>query len=92
MDNSNPTRAEIETAVKDFIAEAFMYDRTDVSLTNDFPLFDHGIIDSMGIFRLIAFLEEKFGFAVNPEEIIMESFANIDSIASLVETTMKKDN
>nr|VFJ66529.1 MAG: Acyl carrier protein [Candidatus Kentron sp. FW] len=92
MSNSNnPTRTEIETAVKDYITEAFMDDRQDVSLTNDLPLLDYGVIDSMGIFRLISFLEEKFGFTINPEEIIMKSFSTIDNIVLLVETSLKRD-
>nr|VFJ52911.1 MAG: clorobiocin biosynthesis protein CloN5 [Candidatus Kentron sp. FW]VFJ54467.1 MAG: clorobiocin biosynthesis protein CloN5 [Candidatus Kentron sp. FW] len=88
MGNSNPTRAEIETAIKEYITEAFLYDRQDVSLTNDFPLFEQGIIDSMGLFRLISFLEEKFGFAVKPEEILIESFSSVDTITTLVEESM----
>ncbi|MCW5211358.1 acyl carrier protein [Desulfobulbus sp. TB] len=62
-----------------------MYDQSGVELTLETPLIEEEIIDSMGIFRLIAFLEEEFGFTLKHEEVVMESFETIVAIAALVE-------
>jgi acyl carrier protein len=91
MGNSNQlTTEQIETTIKAYITETFMYDREGVSLTNDFPLFDQGIIDSMGIFRLISYLEEQFSVTVEPEEVIIENFATVNAITSLVAGSTNK--
>ena len=70
--------------VRQFINESFLYDRPDLTLTNDLPLIEQGIIDSMGIFRLITFLEEAFGFTIAPTEIVIENFESIATIAAMV--------
>ncbi len=44
-------------------------------------LLDSGIIDSLGILDLVAFLEKTFGIRVGDEEL---NPANFDSIASVV--------
>ena len=70
--------------IKQFINESFLYDRPELLLTNDIPLIEQGIIDSMGIFRLITFLEEAFGFTVEPTEIVIENFESVAAIATMV--------
>lgn len=44
-------------------------------------LLDSGIVDSLGILDLVAFLEKSFGIRVGDEEL---NPANFDSIASVV--------
>ncbi len=76
--------AQVAETIKQFITESFLYGRTDVVLTNEFQLIEHGVIDSMGIFRLIGFLEGTFGKKLDLAEIQYENFATIDAIATLV--------
>lgn len=45
-----------------------------------------GHIDSLGIVRLVAFLEEKFGKQIPPEQVTIENFRNVATIARYVET------
>lgn len=77
---------DIQNTIKNYISETFMYDQPQDALTTDTLLVEEGIIDSMGIFRLITFLEEQFDFTIEPEEILLESFETITAIATLVET------
>ena len=82
------TAAEIQNVIKNYIVQELMYDRPGVELTIDTSLIEEDIIDSMGIFRLIAFLEEQFGFTLKHEEVVMESFETIVAIAALVEVRL----
>ncbi|GAB4283046.1 MAG: hypothetical protein Kow0092_37970 [Deferrisomatales bacterium] len=50
----------------------------------DEPLIDGGLIDSMGILKLIAFLEEAFDAVLDDDDITAENFATISTIAELV--------
>ncbi len=70
--------------IKDYIHQELAYDRSDLVLTDEFPLIEQAIIDSMGIFRLITFMEEEFGLLLEPEELLLENFANLKMIKSLV--------
>ena len=47
-------------------------------------LVSNGLIDSLGIFRLVAFLEDNFAIRIGDEEILQENFRSIDAIADFV--------
>jgi acyl carrier protein len=47
-------------------------------------LIDSGVVDSLGIFQLVAFLEERFGVTIGDEEITPENFGSIAAIERLV--------
>ncbi len=88
MTQTTYTATDIQTIIKNYIVQEFMYDQPQVELTTDTLLIDEGIIDSMGIFRLITFLEEQFSFTIKHEEVVLESFETIAAIATLVETRL----
>ena len=88
MSNSHSINAAGAAAtIKQYITEEFLYGRSDVVLTNDFRLIEQGVIDSMGIFRLITFLEGTFGRQFDLTEIEYENFATIEAIATLITRT-----
>jgi acyl carrier protein len=43
-----------------------------------------GLVDSMAIFRLIAFVEEEFAITIGPEEIVLENFQTLRAVRSLI--------
>ena len=51
-------------------------------------LFAKGL-DSLGIARLIAQLEEKFSIEIDPEDILPENFVNVNAICTVLETYKK---
>jgi acyl carrier protein len=52
----------------------------DVEIEPDTYLFDEGIVDSLGILRLIAFLELQIGRPIADSEVVMEHFRTIRTI------------
>jgi acyl carrier protein len=48
-------------------------------------LLEEEIVDSLGIFTLISFIEETLGVSIDPVDINLENFQTIDSITALVE-------
>lgn len=50
----------------------------------DFPLIENGLVDSLGLFKVIAFAEEQFQVRIAPEEIVFENFSTINAIVKLV--------
>jgi acyl carrier protein len=76
----------IETQIRAYIAENFLFGDTDqLAVTDSF--LDKGIIDSTGILEIIMFLEEQFGIKVADSEMLPE---NLDSIANIARFIAKK--
>lgn len=47
-------------------------------------LVDTGIVDSLGVFQLVAFLEERFAVGIADEDISADNFGSIDAIERLI--------
>lgn len=77
--------SDIAQAVRDHLKAEFLADRPDTELTDELNLIDQQIIDSLGIFMMVAFLEEKFGISIDGGELTPTNFETIPAIASLVE-------
>jgi acyl carrier protein len=70
--------------LKQYIIEEFLSNHEKESIKDDFPLIEEGIIDSMGIFMLINFINEQFQVEVRPEDVILENFETLDAISNMV--------
>jgi acyl carrier protein len=59
------------------------------SLVPDEDLLERGILDSLGVMKLIVFIEKTFGIRVNDEEVVPENFQTINIIAKFIEQKMQ---
>jgi acyl carrier protein len=73
--------SEIESKVRKFIEDNFLFRDDRAALADTESLLDAGLIDSTGILELVAFLETEFGFTMADAEIVP---ANLDSIRTIV--------
>ena len=64
-----------------FITGELLAVQLDVDLNSDDDLLTSEIINSMGIMRLIAFLEESFQVNVPVEDVTIENFMSVDAIS-----------
>jgi acyl carrier protein len=75
--------------IREFVREAAQRKGvTDV--TDTLSLVQSGVIDSLGIFRLVSFLEENCKVRIADEEIVGENFETIDDIERFVTTKLSK--
>lgn len=74
----------ISHSMKQFILDQFPSSRRR-SLEDTDPLLESGLIDSMGVLDLVAFIETEFKVTVDDEELIPDNFQNIARIAAFVE-------
>lgn len=51
-------------------------------------LLGSGILDSLGMMKLIAFLEEEFQINVLPEDMTIENFMTVDHVGSYLESKL----
>lgn len=82
---SPPGQAEpIESAVRTFIEENFLFRASSAELKDDQSLMAADLLDSTGVLELVAFLEEKFGIAMQDAEIVPENLDSISAISAFV--------
>jgi acyl carrier protein len=55
------------------------------------PLIDSGILDSLGILKLLSFFDEELDVDISGDEIRPENFVNIGVISELIQKYMGKD-
>lgn len=72
--------------IREFVASELMWGGDPADLGDDTSLIDNGVIDSLGIVKLVLFLEREFGIKVRDEELSPATFDSISSIASFVES------
>jgi acyl carrier protein len=53
-------------------------------LSDDTPLLDSGMVDSLGILDLVVFIEEKFGIVAEDHELVPENFGTIAALTRFV--------
>ena len=44
-----------------------------------------GLVDSMGVMRLVAFMEEEFNLSIPPQDVTIENFSSLDTLADYLE-------
>lgn len=81
-----------ETAVTDANARIKEFIMTEVNpdlnldrLDDDEPLIESGIVDSLGVLKILGFLDEAFGIDLSSEEIVLENFKDVSSICRLLD-------
>jgi acyl carrier protein len=72
----------VETVVNDYISRELVQDPALPPLANDTALVDSGIRDSLSLLKLVVFLEERFGIAVDGVDLVPENFASVNAICA----------
>jgi len=73
----------IEDAIRRFIVVDLGWAGSD-ELTDDYPLLEAGVLDSIGLVHVMTFLQDEFDLDVFDRDVITRDFASIGSIARFV--------
>ncbi|MDQ3974583.1 MAG: acyl carrier protein [Actinomycetota bacterium] len=74
-----------QARIRDFIVDELRWNGARNQLTGDYPLIDNDVLDSMGIFQVVTFVEDEYGIEVDDEDLVPDNFATLDAIARLVD-------
>ncbi len=80
----------VHDQIKTFLLAKFPLARKR-SLDINLPLLESGIVDSVGVLDLVAFLEQHFSISVSDEELTPENFYNIQCLGSFVEEKSRRN-
>jgi acyl carrier protein len=81
MDNENS--ASVRDQIREFILDLAKAKGV-ASITDQQSLVENQVIDSLSIFRLVAFLEDTFRIRIPDEEISDENLKSVEVIEALV--------
>jgi D-alanine--poly(phosphoribitol) ligase subunit 2 len=74
--------------IREFIIGHFLRGEGDIK--NDESLFGAGIVDSLRLMELIAFIEKNFKISVNMSEVTISNFDTVNNISELVRKKVSK--
>ena len=75
--------ADIEREVLSFIVTNFLFGQS-VDLQPEESLLGRGLIDSTGVLELVDFIEERYSFKVEDEEVIPGNLDSVNNVATYV--------
>jgi acyl carrier protein len=54
-------------------------------LTVDYPLIENQVLDSLGIYQMVTFIQDEFSIEVDALELVPDNFETIGAIQRLVD-------
>ena len=76
---------ETTQKIKQFIVDEYMPDVSVDELDSDFDLLTGGVVDSLGLLQVVAWLETEFDVTVDESQLGPESFRTVDAIKTYVD-------
>ncbi len=76
---------DIKDSIKNYVISELVSDSQHANLGDTDQLIESGIIDSLGIMKLIGFLEDNLSVEIDDMELVPENFASIEAITTLVQ-------
>jgi acyl carrier protein len=74
---------QIEQKIREFIIKDLYYTE-DKAIADEDSFLETGVVDSMGVMELVAFIQSEFGIEVAQQEIVVENFDSIRKLANFV--------
>ena len=73
---------DIKIELKDFILKELLDSSSLDELDDDQDLLISGLVDSLGVVRMLNFIEQSMDIKVPPEDVTLENFQTVQNITS----------
>jgi len=74
----------MEDEFREFFVDAVAWDGSPDALTDNYPLLENEVIDSMGIFQLVEMIEQRYDVTIDDEDLVRANFQTTGSIVRLI--------
>jgi acyl carrier protein len=75
-----------QSIILKYIQDNLLVGKGEIELSPEDDLLGSGLLDSMGVMRLVAFIEENFNVKIPPQDIVIENFMDVKAITKYVES------
>ena len=76
---------QLREQIRGFIIENFLFGDAEPLSDDAVSLLDNGIVDSVGVLEMVAWLEENHGLKVEDQELVPENFDSVERLTRFVE-------
>ncbi len=77
-------KSNLESEIRRFIAENMLFNADGFNYGDSDSLLEAGIVDSMGVMELVAFVDKTFKITVPPEDISPDNFDSVSRLANYI--------
>lgn len=74
---------DVQESLREFMISDLSADPS--VLSADYDLLENGVVDSLGMFELVRFIEERLGVEVADDELVPENFQSLNAITGMIE-------
>ena len=85
MQTQTTSADQLNQRIRAFLLEKFPLARKR-GVTFQDNLLESGILDSLGILDLVAFVEQNFGIVLNDDELVPDNFQSIERLGAFVQS------
>lgn len=78
---------DVKGTIREYILDEFVPEG-DIDVEDDTNLLEEEVVDSLGIFTLVSFIESKFSVSIDAEEVNLDNFETLTTITSLVDSKL----
>ena len=71
--------------IKKFILSELMHDDPGVEIGDDDSLLELGVLDSLGLLKVLSHLEQEYQLTIQDQDIVPENFETISAIVALID-------
>jgi acyl carrier protein len=82
---TSATATDVRAAIREYIADNFLYMHPDLELQDGDDLLSLGLIDSLGFVELVEEVQARYGVLVEDVEISEDNFGSVDAIVAFIE-------
>ena len=80
-------KTNLQNTLSSFISEELL--RIDEPVGEDENLLSDGMVDSLGMLRLVGFIEETFALKVPPEDFVVENFRTLTILSDYLQRNLE---
>ena len=74
----------IETQIKDYISKNLLFSDNGFPYPDEASFLEEGIVDSVGVMELVAFVEEKFSLKIDDTDVTPDNFDSVGRLAAFI--------
>jgi acyl carrier protein len=75
---------DVRESIRGYVVTNFLFGDASPLQSDSMSLLDNGIIDSVGVMELVAFLEQDHGLEIEDEDLVPENLDSVDNLVGFV--------
>jgi acyl carrier protein len=76
---------DIKFQIRDFLARNLLFSEDGFKFTDDASFLEEGIVDSLGVMELVAFVQKAFNITVDPQDVTPDNFDTVNKLAAFIQ-------